>query len=89
MPLAAWLISLVGPIVTKVLTQLTVGYVTYKGLDAALNALLSKAQANWSGLPADIAAYLAIAGVNTAISIIAGALAARIAMIPLKRLKIK
>lgn len=89
MPLAAWLISLVGPFVARVLTQLTIGFVTYKGLDVAINSLLNQAKSSWSGMPSDIAAYIAISGANTAISIIAGAIVARIAMIPLKRVKLK
>lgn len=89
MPLAAWLVSLVGPLVARALTQLTIGFVTYKGLDIAINGLLNQVRANWAGIPSDLAAYLAISGGNTAISIIVGALVARLSMIPLKRMRFK
>ena len=87
--LAAWLVGLAGPIVSRVLAQLAIGYVTYKGLDTAISALLSSARAAWTGMGGDIAAFIAMSGLNTCVSIIAGAVVARVAMIPLKRLRPK
>ena len=89
MPLAAWIVSLVGPVVARALAQLSIAVVTYKGLDVAIKSLLSYARSSWSGIPADIAAYIAMSGMNTAVSIIAGAVVARVALIPLKRMRIK
>lgn len=89
MPLAAWIVSLVGPVVARVLAQLSIAVVTYKGLDVAIKSLLSYARSSWSGMPADVAAYIAISGINTALSIVAGAIFARVALIPLKRMRIK
>lgn len=89
MPLAAWIVSLVGPVVARVLAQLSIAVVTYKGLDVAIKSLLSYARTSWSGIPADIAAYIAMSGINTALSIVAGAIVARVALIPLKRMRIK
>ena len=88
MPLAAWLISLVGPVVARVLTQLSIGVVTYAGVDLAIKQLLSHAQSVWGGVSGDIAAYIAISGSNTAISIVVGAIVARVAMIPLKSMRV-
>ena len=89
MQLAAWIVSLVGPVVARVLAQLSIAVVTYKGLDVAIKSLLSYARSSWSGIPADVAAYIAMSGINTAVSIIAGAVVARVALIPLKRMRIK
>lgn len=89
MPLAAWLVSAVGPILFQALTQLGVGLVVYKGMDVAIGRLLDSAAANWSGMPGDIAAYVSVYGGNDAIAIIVGALAARITLIPLKRMRFK
>jgi hypothetical protein len=89
MPLAAWIVGLAGPIVTRVLAQLAIGYVTFKGLDIAISALLSSARSAWAGMGGDIAAFVAMSGLNTSVSIIAGAVVARVAMIPLKRLRPK
>ena len=89
MPLAAWIVSLVGPVVARVLAQLSIAVVTYKGLDVAIKSLLSYARSSWSGIPADIAAYIAMSGINTALSIVAGAIVAHVALIPLKRMRIK
>lgn len=85
MGIGSWLVALAGPIARRVLLSLGLGVVTYVGLDVALSAALSSAKASLGALPADIAALLAIAGVNTAASILAGALTARVAMIALKR----
>jgi len=85
MGIGSWLVALAGPIARRVLLSLGLGVVTYVGLDLALSAALSSAKSSLGALPADIAALLAIAGVNTAASILAGALTARVAMIALKR----
>ena len=84
--LGSWLVALAGPLAKQVLFSLGVGVVSFVGLDVALNALLNTAKASWGGSSATVAAYVAMFGGNTALSIIAGALIARISLIPLKSL---
>lgn len=84
--LGSMLQAAAGPLARRALQALGIGVLTYVGVDTALGALLSTARTSWTGMSADVAAYVAMAGGNTALSIIAGALVARITLISLKRL---
>ncbi|WP_374279230.1 DUF2523 family protein [Azonexus sp.] len=80
-----WLMALVGPLARQVLLSLGIGVVTFVGLDTAVTAALSAAKAATSSISADVAAILAMGGVFTAMSIIAGGITAGVSMIALKR----
>ncbi|ASL74984.1 DUF2523 family protein [Ralstonia pseudosolanacearum] len=86
MPLAGFLMALVGPLARQLLVSLGIGLITYVGLDAAVSAALGAAKSSLAGMPAVAAAILARGGVFTGLSIIAGGITARISMITLKRL---
>lgn len=88
MKLGAWLVSLASPIARTVMRALGLGVVTMAGVDVALTGLLGQAKAAWAGLPGEVAAYVAMAGVNTGLAILAGALVARISLIPLKTMRL-
>lgn len=85
MSIAAWLMLLVGPLAKQALTALGFGIVVFVGVDAAVNAALSQAQAYWGGGSAVVIQYMAMAGINTAFGIIAGGVTARVSMMMLKR----
>lgn len=89
MPIAAFLMSIASPIVIRVLTQLGIGIVSYVGVEAAVNGLISLAHNSWSGLPAVVLQFMAIAGVNTALGIIAGGVTARLTTMVFKRFTLK
>lgn len=89
MPIAAFLMSIASPIVIRVLTHLGIGIVSYIGVEAAVNGLISLAQNSWSGLPAVVLQFMAIAGVNTALGIIAGGVTARLTTMVFKRFTLK
>lgn len=89
MPIAAFLLSIASPIVIRVLLQLGIGIVSYVGVEAAVNQLISLAQSQWAGLPAIVLQFMAIAGLNTALGIIAGGVTARLTTLALKRFTIK
>lgn len=82
----SFLVSLAGPVVKKALTSLGIGIVSYAAVSAALGAALGAAKAAWSGIGADTLALIQMAGVNTAASILAGALTARVAMSIMKKM---
>ncbi len=84
--LGAFLTAAAGPIAKKVLTSLGIGVVSFVGLQALLSELLGFAKDAWGGMPAIAAAYMAIGGANTAISIIAGALITRVSLVALRKL---
>ncbi|KVL90150.1 DUF2523 family protein [Burkholderia stagnalis] len=77
---AAWLLSLIGPLALRVLVTLGVGVLTVTGLNAAVGTALGWLTSAVGGLPADLANVLALGGVFTGMSYIAGAFASRVAM---------
>lgn len=86
--LGAFLAAAVGPLAKRVLTALGFGVVSFAAVQAAIGGLLNQAQSAWGGLAGDTAAYLALGGYNTALSILGGALTARVALMVLKRLQV-
>ena len=86
MSLAGLITSLAGPVARRGAAALGLGLVSYVGVSAALNVLLDLVKAQWSSIGPDIATFLAMGGVNTAVSIIAGAMVARVALMSFKRL---
>ncbi|MCF5857595.1 DUF2523 domain-containing protein [Aeromonas sp. 23P] len=89
MNIAAWLLSIAGPIVTRVLIQLGVGVVSYAAVVAAVNTLISRARGNYDNLPSDILQVFAIAGFNDAFGIVVAAIMARLSIQVWKRFQIK
>lgn len=89
MNIAAWLLSIAGPIVTRVLIQLGVGVVSYAAVVAAVNTLISRARGNYDNLPSDILQVFAIAGFNDAFGIVVAAIMARLSIQIWKRFQIK
>ncbi|GAB1387751.1 hypothetical protein MASR1M59_28990 [Melaminivora sp.] len=90
MGFGTFLASLAGPIVKRAMVALGFGLVSYAAMTAALNAALGAAKAAWAGLAGfpEALQLIQMAGVNTAASIIAGALVARVAMQSLKRFEL-
>lgn len=89
MPIAAWLASISGPLVMRVLAQLGIGVLTFIGVEAGINSALSYAQTTYLGLPAVVLQFLAIAGVNSALGIMAGGITARLTLMAMKRFQLK
>lgn len=89
MNIGAFLMGLGGPLAKQVLLALGFGIASYVGLDLALGSLLSAAKAAWAGsLSGDVAAYVAMTGANTGLSLIAGAMIGRIAITSTKFLRL-
>lgn len=85
MPLAVWLLALVGPLVKKVLVALGVGVISYAGL-AMIGAQVQNAVlSSWGGLGGSALQIVSLAGLPEAIGITLGALNARIALIAVQR----
>lgn len=80
MGFGSFLAALAGPIAKRVLVALGFGIISYAAVSAALTAALSAAKAAWSGLTGDTLGLIQMAGVNTAASILAGALIARVSL---------
>lgn len=84
--LSSALTALAGPLAKKVLSALGIGFLTFAGVDAAVNGALSAAKSNFAGTATDIASILAISGMFTAMSIIAGGITAGLTMMVFSRL---
>ena len=80
------LMGLAGPIAKKVLIALGIGFVTFHGVDTAVNTALSAARANFAGVTGDVAQLIAISGLNWAMGTIAGGITAGLTMMIFSRL---
>lgn len=80
MTLAAWLMSIVGPLVLQALVAVGIGTVTITGIDLAVNQCVSWLTTAVGGLSADLVNVLAMSGAFTAMSYVGGAISARVAM---------
>jgi hypothetical protein len=83
-----WLVSLAAPLTRKVLASIGVGVVSYAAISVALNAALDAAKSAWAGFGGDALAIVQLAGVSEAMSIIAGALIARVSVMALNKLEL-
>jgi len=84
-----FLVAITAPVVKRAMVALGFGIVSYAAVGAALTAVLSSAKTAWSGLGGDALALIQLAGVNTAASILAGALVARVTLQVLKRFELR
>lgn len=80
-----WLVDLSWPAVSKVLSAIGIGTVTYVGLDAAMEAGLDTARSSLNGLTPDVLGILALAGIPDAMGIIAGGMVTAVTMATLTR----
>lgn len=88
--LGTFLAAIAGPLVKRAMIALGFGVVSYAAMTAALNSALSAAKSAWGGLSGfpEALSLIAMAGVNTYCSIIAGALIARVALQSLKKFEL-
>lgn len=84
----AFLVALAGPVVKKALTSLGVGVASYAALTIALNTAIDAAKSAFGGLTGDVLALVQMSGMPGALSIITGAMVARVSLMQLKKLEI-
>lgn len=72
-----WLMSLIGPITTRILLVLGLGVVSYAGSSALISIAQTQIAASFGGLPSDISALVFMSGIPQGMGIILSALAAR------------
>ena len=78
--LAAFLMSIIGPLVIQALIALGVGVFTITGIDLAVNQAVSWLTTGVGGIPANIANVMAMAGVFQGMSYVVGAVTTRMVM---------
>jgi hypothetical protein len=73
----AFLFAAVGPLAIRALTVLGFSAVTFTGITAVVDSLVSQAQTSFSALPAAVLALASIAGVPQCLGLLFGAFVAR------------
>jgi hypothetical protein len=68
------------------LSSLGIGVVTFVGVDLAVSNIVGMAKSSWAGADAVLVGLLNLAGVGTSMSIIAGAVTSRLALMVMKRM---
>jgi hypothetical protein len=78
--LVTWLLALAWPIAKKILVSLGIGIVSYAGLSLIGSQIENAIVSSYGALGGYIADIFGLAGINTCIGIILGAINARIAL---------
>lgn len=86
MNLGAFLSAAVGPLAKRVLQALGIGIISFAGLSAALNGVIDAVKSNWGGVTGQLLDLMQLAGFNTAIGIILGAMVAKLSFTLTERL---
>lgn len=84
--LGAFLAAAVGPLAKRVLQALGIGIISYAGLSVALTAVIDSVKSSWSGMSGPVLDLLQLAGFNTAIGIVLGAMVAKLSFTMTERL---
>lgn len=79
--IATFLAFIIGPIVARILAALGMAVVTYTGVEYSLDQFEQYISAQWSGLPANVAGILAMAGFDSAITIMISAVISAYGMV--------
>lgn len=85
MPIAAWLLTLVGPLVKKVLVSLGIGIISYAAISTIIGVIKSMIAAQFGAIAADYAALAGLFGFYDAIGFILAGITTRLSLQPLKR----
>lgn len=78
--LFAFLTTVVGPLVKKVLVALGIGTVSYIGMNALLDRAKSEIMSNFNGMLTDVVQLMGLAKVDVAINIVFSAILVRLVM---------
>lgn len=80
MNIAAWLMTMVGPMVVRGLIALSFTAVTFTGVTELTSLLVSSAQSSWASMPIAVLQLVALSGIPEVMGLIFGAMTARVAM---------
>lgn len=86
MPIAAFLMSIVGSLAGRVLLSLGIGFVSYAGISAALNSVRGHIVSAWAG-GGDILNIMYLAGMGEAVGVLLSALTVRGALYAVQSLQ--
>lgn len=80
MKIGTWVLTLVQPIIARILAALGFSVVTIVGFDAAVDGLRSQLVTSVNSLPADVLGVFLLAGGGYGLGMILGAVAVRVLM---------
>lgn len=83
------ILAFITPAVARMLQALGIGMLSYVGLSALVERLVSEAVASLAGLPATLAAWVGLLGIDQFLSIMLSALIGRVAIQALTNIGIK
>lgn len=78
--LAAWLMSMIAPMVVRGLIALSFTAVTFTGVTELTASLVTSAQSSWSAMPVAVLQLVTLSGIPEVMGLLFGALTARVAM---------
>lgn len=81
----SFLLAIVAPILTQIITSLGVGLVTFVGIDLLLNTVLKHAAAAFSAAPSFAVQIMGMAGFDKALNLIVSAYMIKLTFKGLKR----
>jgi hypothetical protein len=79
--LAVWLMTMITPVVGRVLFALGFSVISFVGFDAMFTQVAQQAASSYGSLPGDVLGLAGLAGFPEALGILFGALATRVALI--------
>jgi len=85
MGFAQLLLSLVGPVLSRILLALGFSVVSFVGMDLLMDQLIASVQGAWGGLPASILQLAGLAGIGQGLGIIFGAVLTRVTIWQLQK----
>jgi len=79
--LALFLLSLVKPLISRILIALGIGLVSVVGINSVIDQIKNALVNNIGGLPADVFGLFMLAGMGQALGIITGAITTKILIV--------
>lgn len=83
--LLGWVAGNSAGLVTKILSSLGIGTITYIGLSELVATLVANVQGFLGGLPAELAQLVYLSGIGQGIGLILSAIVTRITLVQLKK----
>jgi len=87
--LADWLAKISWPLISKAMTSLGVGTVTYVGAETALESALNAAKSSFTSVGGDLLNLMAMTGFFDAMAIMSGGILSGLSWMVLKRFAIQ
>lgn len=85
MGFAQLLLAMVQPLVARVLLSLGFSVVSFVGMDLLVDTLLERTRDAWLGLPHGVIQLAALAGIDTGLAMVTGAILTRVMIWQLSR----